>query len=176
MPAIDKIKAADNPIWTYHIRPLVLPEGVVRAFNIAVVVCRLSNHPCRINILMAEDSMDSELAFVRFCLSTPGHSVSSHHIKLFQTMGDRLAVCLLRAIYPRQNASGPEISWMLRALRYAFTPLVDNPSDRIPAVSLVFLETLAYSERPPEEREAIAATIDSVTSAAARIANGINER
>ena len=121
---------------------------------------------------MDEQTAAAQLEHVRRYISLSDVGLGSGHAKLFATMGDRVATGIARALFPRRTAEGHLLRKILFVLRtaFSFTPLVEDPADRVPSVTFLLLEALAASARSQEERNAIAETTEEIKSLTANVA------
>ena len=104
------------------------------------------------------------LDYVRGYLSAPKFFVTDIHLKVFSTLGDQIAVAVLKALYPDWQMDRTK----LRKIIVAVCASLEHPGavkqelDRIPAVTMCLLEILMLRVQSPEEKEMILAAMEAV--------------
>jgi hypothetical protein len=101
---------------------------------------------------------------IKLWLEIPTFSVPSWCLKLFPTMGDRVAVAVLKAIYPANNVEDVKLRKILAAISASFEYLdmIGNHSDRVPAITLCLLELLFARAGSSGQREKIRSVASEV--------------
>jgi len=104
-----------------------------------------------------EDALRAYFAF-------PGLEINSIQIRIFAFMGDRTAAAILKVLYPLDVLDDVMLQKVLKAVRISFgSPATTELSlDRVPAVSLCFLEMLLTRSCSPEQKDSIRALIESL--------------
>jgi len=94
---------------------------------------------------------------IRHFLTETGFVLRGLDIGMFQAMGDRAAVSLIKIFYPVMDLKSVPLKRVLAALSLAFNDIgkIEIAEDRIPAASLTLLELLLRHAMSDEDRQAI---------------------
>ena len=106
----------------------------------------------------------NDLEYIRNYLDLPVRSVTGFHLRVFSLMGDRVAVAILKIIYPGQDLDAERLQRSLVAIRASleYPEMVHEASDRIPAVSLLLLAWLMGRAESTEQRKSIEVAITAL--------------
>ena len=141
-----------------------------RQYLTTLYMKHFSGYSCRVktfsfisgdrNLLPDHVQRQYRLEFIRAYIDFPVNFTSSTHLKVFCTMGDRLAMSLATIVIPSAGISQIVRSKCLYALKCAFRnpEMIEHPEDRIPSVARWVLEFLSMTCGSADE----AATIDEV--------------
>jgi hypothetical protein len=111
----------------------------------------------------SESTADWRLDFLKQYLDNPYLMMTGFHLKVFASMGDSVAVYILKAVYRARSFDQLMAQKILNAVSTAFQyrDSIERPDDRIPAVSRCLLDLLLASAEP-EQTESIQAAIDRI--------------
>jgi len=122
-----------------------------------------------------EDRSDLyRIDYIKRYLDRPHFSINTLDLRLFSMMGDRVAVAVLKALYPEVRMDELLTRKVVAALNAAFEfpGAIDTDDDRCPAVTFCLLDAMLARAEAPDQRTQIQGTIAAIKGYVRRIETG----